>query len=66
MKQPIEVKTVNGMALKLAREKITGIGTRLQDGTYLTVEVAGGLSFPIHPDSQKQFLKLIYQEGGQA
>lgn len=61
MKKPIKVKTVNGMALVIPRRKVTGIGTKLQDGTFLTVEVAGGLSFPIHQDSQQQFLNSIYR-----
>jgi len=65
MKKPIKVKTINGMNLVLPRRKITGIGTKLEDGTYLTVEVAGGLSFPVHRNDQKHFLNAIYQEGGQ-
>jgi len=60
MTNRIKVKATNGMTLDLPRRKITGIGTKLQDGTFLSVEVAGGLSFPIHQDSQAQFMNQIY------
>ena len=60
MKNRLKVKAVNGMTINLPIKQITGIGTKMNDGTYLALEVRGGLSIPVHPDDQGLCLKTLY------
>jgi hypothetical protein len=68
MEKSLKFKAVNGMTVKAAASHVTGIGVRLDDGTYLTVEVVGGLSFPVHPSERKSVWGKFVpaEEGGAA
>lgn len=68
MENVINFKATNGMTVEAPVRKVTGFGTKMEDGTYLTVEVVGGSSFPVHPDDRKKVWNsfMPFEEGGQA
>lgn len=66
MEKTINFKTPNGMTVNTQVRKVTGFGTKLNDGTYLTVEIRGGSSFPVHPEDRRKVWNsfLPFEEGG--
>ena len=65
MKKRIIFKAINGMTIEAEVTHVTGFGTNMADGTYLTVETVGG-SFPVHPDDRRKVWGAFMpeQEGG--
>ena len=37
-----------------------GIGTKLNDGTYLSIKMIGEKEFPVHPDDQRKAILALY------
>ena len=66
MENRINFKAINGMTVDAPVRKVTGFGTDMSDGTYLTVEVAGG-SFPVHPEDRRRVWNSFMpeEEGGE-
>jgi len=65
MKKTIKVKAINRMTVEINKDHITGFGTKLNDGTFLEVNIIGGLTIPIARDSVGEFLRELYPtEGG--
>lgn len=68
MNKQISFKAINGMTVSTQVRKVTGFGTKMQDKNYLTVEIKGGHSFPVHPDHRRKVWGAFMptEEGGQA
>jgi len=48
------------MTVEFKRKDVRGIGTKLNDGTYLDVELVGGWKIPIHPESGRSVILKLY------
>lgn len=58
-----KIPMVNGMVLNFDPADITGFGVLLNDGSYLTVEIAGGPSWPVAREDRDKLLKIAYSDG---
>ena len=60
MKNRLKVKAINGMTVDFSLKDVRGIGTKLNDGTYLSVELIGENQIPIHRDDQRRTVLALY------